>query len=104
MWRKVGGDSEKLCSSDIKSVIRGFSITEHKKKQVRSLSAVIENVSQEDFEQWLPLYVKGELGLLLYVTLCPPQTRSRNSGSCVGVDPNRNWGYEWGGKVSTELD
>jgi len=27
------------------------------------------------------------------------KTRSRNPGSsCIGTDPNRNWGYEWGGK------
>jgi len=27
------------------------------------------------------------------------KTRSRNQGShCVGTDPNRNWGYQWGGK------
>jgi len=27
------------------------------------------------------------------------KTRSRNAGSsCVGTDPNRNWGYKWGGK------
>jgi len=27
------------------------------------------------------------------------KTRSRNAGSsCIGTDPNRNWGYEWGGK------
>jgi len=27
------------------------------------------------------------------------KTRSRNPGSkCVGTDPNRNWGYKWGGK------
>jgi len=26
------------------------------------------------------------------------KTRSRSSGSCVGVDPNRNWDYQWGGK------
>ena len=26
------------------------------------------------------------------------KTRSRNSGTmCVGTDPNRNWGYKWGG-------
>ena len=25
------------------------------------------------------------------------KTRS-GSGSCIGVDPNRNWGYMWGGK------
>jgi len=30
------------------------------------------------------------------------KTRSRNSGSCVGVDPNRNWGYEWGGKGASK--
>ena len=27
------------------------------------------------------------------------QTRSRHGGRCVGVDPNRNWGHYWGGKV-----
>jgi len=26
------------------------------------------------------------------------KTRSRHGGSCPGVDPNRNWGYHWGGK------
>ena len=27
------------------------------------------------------------------------KTRSLNKGSnCVGVDPNRNWGYRWGGE------
>ena len=27
------------------------------------------------------------------------KTRSRNAGSsCIGTDPNRNWGYKWGGK------
>ena len=27
------------------------------------------------------------------------KTRSTNRGSnCVGADPNRNWGYNWGGK------
>lgn len=27
------------------------------------------------------------------------KTRSKNPGStCVGTDPNRNWGYKWGGK------
>ena len=25
------------------------------------------------------------------------KTRS-GSGSCIGVDPNRNWGYKWGGQ------
>jgi murein tripeptide amidase MpaA len=23
------------------------------------------------------------------------KTRSRNNGRCIGVDPNRNWGYHW---------
>merc|ERR1719381_297476 len=26
------------------------------------------------------------------------KTRSRHGGRCPGVDPNRNWGYHWGGK------
>ena len=26
------------------------------------------------------------------------KTRSNTGGSCKGVDPNRNWGYKWGGK------
>ena len=27
------------------------------------------------------------------------KTRSSNPGSrCVGTDPNRNWGYRWGGE------
>jgi len=26
------------------------------------------------------------------------KTRSRHGGRCPGVDPNRNWGYQWGGK------
>ena len=26
------------------------------------------------------------------------KTRSSTGGSCKGVDPNRNWGYKWGGK------
>ena len=29
------------------------------------------------------------------------KTRSRTSGRCVGVDGNRNWSYEWGGRVGT---
>ena len=31
------------------------------------------------------------------------KTRSRNSGrSCRGTDPNRNWGYKWGGKGASD--
>jgi len=26
------------------------------------------------------------------------KTRSNTGSSCIGVDPNRNWGHEWGGK------
>jgi len=26
------------------------------------------------------------------------KTRSQTGSSCIGVDPNRNWGYQWGGK------
>ena len=26
------------------------------------------------------------------------KTRSDTGSSCIGVDPNRNWGYKWGGK------
>jgi len=26
------------------------------------------------------------------------KTRSKTGSSCIGVDPNRNWGHEWGGK------
>lgn len=26
------------------------------------------------------------------------KTRSNTGSSCIGVDPNRNWGYKWGGK------
>ena len=31
------------------------------------------------------------------------KTRSRNGGHCVGVDPNRNWGHKWGGKVTDRM-
>jgi len=26
------------------------------------------------------------------------KTRSANNGACIGVDPNRNWGFRWGGE------